>query len=200
MKKIITETLLENLKSDTREIILRTSQLLTKDPELLLQQPGEGRWSIAQIIEHLNSYGRYYLPLIERSLANANAAPNQFFIPGWLGNYFTRSMLPKKQGQVTNKMKAPKNHRPPTDINSKIVLEEFLTQEHLLLSMLDKAAATDLEKIKIPISISRFIKINLGDTFSFLIAHHQRHFVQVRNTLEAVSYSRRSETIMIGGF
>jgi hypothetical protein len=200
MKKIILAKLLDNLQADTREIILQTNRLLTKDPELLLQQPGEGKWSIAQIIEHLNSYGRYYLPLIEKSLTNVKATPTQFFTPGWLGNYFAKSMLPNKQGYVTNKMKAPKNHRPAIDIDSRMVINEFLAQGQLLLRLLDKAGTTDLEKIKIPISISRFIKINLGDTFRFLIAHHQRHFVQLRNTWEAVSLSRRNETIMVAGF
>ena len=194
-----TAKLLENLQTDTREIILQTSQLLTKDPELLLQQPGQDRWSIAQVIEHLNSYGRYYLPLIEKSLVTAKDTPSKFFTPGWLGNYFAKSMLPNIQGYVTNKMKAPKSHRPSIDIDSRVVLEEFLKQQQFLLGLLDKAGNTDLEKLKIPISISRFIKINLGDTFRFLIAHHQRHFVQVKNTLEVIAHSRRNETIMVAG-
>jgi hypothetical protein len=29
--------------------------------------------------------------------------------------------------------------------------------------------------------------LKLGDTFRFIIAHEQRHFVQIRNTLEAVT-------------
>jgi uncharacterized damage-inducible protein DinB len=38
----------------------------------------------------------------------------------------------------------------------------------------------------VPISIAKFIKIRLGDTFRFLIAHQQRHFAQVANTLKAL--------------
>ncbi|WP_315818041.1 DinB family protein [Paraflavitalea speifideaquila] len=33
----------------------------------MLQQPAAGKWSVAQAIEHLNSYGRYYLPLMQKA-------------------------------------------------------------------------------------------------------------------------------------
>jgi DinB superfamily len=188
MKNIKAADLIERLKTDTRQIILQTNYLLQKDPGILLQQPEAGKWSVVQTIEHLNSYGRYYLPLIQKALIDPPAASGDSYSPGWLGDYFTKSMLPKANGQVTNKMQSPKDHRPSNDIDSKTVLEEFLKQEHLLLELLDKSSKSNLEKIKIPISISRFVKIRLGDTFRFLIAHHQRHFVQVQNTLKSVDH------------
>jgi hypothetical protein len=186
MKRIKVADLIENLKTDTRGFILQTNYLLQKNPDLLQQQPQVNKWSVAQVIEHLNSYGRYYLPLIEESLIDPLPPSVGLYSPGWLGDYFTKSMLPKNDGQISNKMQSPKNHRPSKEIDSKVAINEFLKQEYHLLQLLDKAANTNLEKIKIPISISRFIKIKLGDTFRFLIAHHQRHFVQIQNTLKAL--------------
>ena len=193
MKKINKTSLLERLKNDSRQIILQTNYLLQEDPEILLLQPGEGRWSVTQVIEHLNSYGRYYLPHIQTSLTSVKQSTKEVYSPGFLGDYFTKSMLPKSNGQVTNKMQAPKAHRPPIDIDSSVVLDEFLKQEHELLECLDKAAIADLQKIRIPISLTRFIKLQLGDTFRFLIAHHQRHFVQVQNTLKQVKAFKTKE-------
>ena len=198
MKKIKTIDLLEGLRTDTRQIILQTNHLLREDPETLLQQPAEGKWSVAQVIEHLNSYGRYYLPLVEVSVSARKFPPNEFYRPGWLGDYFTNAMKPKINGQITNKMQAPKSHRPSRDIGNDIVLKEFLEQERLLLGLLDKAEGVNLEKSRIPISISRFIKLQLGDTFRFLVAHHQRHFVQVNNTLKAVKQSQ-SDSLRLHG-
>lgn len=184
MKKIRTVELLENLKTDTRQIVLQSNRLLHEDPEVLVQTPGETRWSVTQVIEHLNSYGRYYLPLIQEALNNRKFLPNEFYKPGWLGDYFTNSMLPKKDGQIKNKMQAPKGHRPTHDLDNDTVLKEFIEQEHLLLELLEQATSTNLERVRVPISISRFIKLQLGDTIRFLIAHHQRHFVQVQKTLQ----------------
>ena len=186
MKKTKSIELLEQLEADTRQVILQTNYLLKQDPELLTMQPGEGKWSIAQIIEHLNSYGRYYLPLIENSIAKNNYKAKEFFTPGLLGDYFTKSMQPKSDGRVSNKMQTPKDHRPSPDIDSKKVIDEFLKQEYLLLELLEKAKNKDIARVRIPISIAKFIRIKPGDTFRFLIAHHQRHFVQIKNTGEDI--------------
>ena len=186
MKRMQSSQLLDQLETDTKQIILTLHYLLQEDPGVLVQQPATGKWSVAQVVEHLNSYGRYYLPLIQQALNNSSYTANTSFTPGWLGDYFTKSMLPKEDGHISNKMQAPRDHRPSPHVDSFTVLHEFMAQEKLLLELLHQARTTDLNKIRIPISIARFIKLKLGDTFRFLIAHHQRHFVQVNNTLNAV--------------
>lgn len=40
-------------------------------PAKLLRQPAENKWSLAQCLEHLNSYGRYYLLEIEKAIETA---------------------------------------------------------------------------------------------------------------------------------
>jgi hypothetical protein len=182
MKSIDKNQLLDRLENETRQIILQTNYLLQQDPEFLLQQPEAGKWSVAQVVEHLNSYGRYYLPLLQQALEKARPSTSSAYKPGWLGEYFTNMMLPK-DGAVQNRMKAFKNHRPSPDIDSKKVLDEFLQQEQLLLQLLAKSRNADISRIRIPVSIAPVIKIKAGDTLRFIIAHHQRHFVQIENTL-----------------
>ena len=62
-------------------------------------------------------------------------------------------------------------------------IQEFEQQEVWLLQLLDKAGEVNINRIRIPISIAPFIKLKIGDVFGFIIAHHQRHFVQIENTL-----------------
>lgn len=192
MKKLNSINTLELLENDTRQIILTLRQLQQQDPEVLLQSPAPGKWSVVQVIEHLNTYGRYYLPKIRKALAASKDQYEPFYTPGWFGNYFTNSMLPGKNGTIKNKMKTFKNHRPPADLDSLPVLNEFLKQEEELLHLLSEAKTANIGKIRIPISIASFIKLKLGDTFRFLIAHHQRHFVQISNTLAALSLPHSS--------
>jgi hypothetical protein len=185
MKKTNSNQLLDILENETRQIILRTNYLLQEDPEHLLQQPSPGKWSVAQVIEHLNTYGRYYLPLLEKALAKAPAAKSRDYKPGILGAYFTKMMLPKN-GAVENHMKAFKSYRPSPDIDSKKVLDEFLQQEQRLLQLLDQGRTADIAAVRVPVSIVPFIRLKAGDAFRFIVAHHQRHFVQADNTLRAV--------------
>jgi hypothetical protein len=186
MKKLNSSDVLELLENDTRQIILKLHQLQQQDPEILLQVPAPGRWSVVQNIEHLNTYGRYYLPKIKKAIAESTAKYEPFYKPGFLGNYFANSMLPDKNGVIKNKMKAFKNHIPDVDLDSHTVLNEFLQQQEELLLLLEKAKQVHLGKIHIPISIASFIKLKLGDLFRFFIAHHQRHFVQINNILTAL--------------
>ena len=185
MKKYKSIEILEQLQADTRQLILTANYLQTIDPGLLLQEPAPGKWSVIQVLEHLNSYGRYYLLAIERSLEKDKPAV-EVFRPGWLGNYFTKLMKPGEDGTITNKMQSPKDHRPSKYLDVFPVLTTFLEQQHYLLELLEQAKSKNISSIRTPISISRLIRLKLGDTFRFLIAHEQRHFVQIDNTLAMV--------------
>jgi len=185
MKKYKSIELLEQLQADTRQLILTANYLRSIDPGLLLQEPAPGKWSVIQVLEHLNSYGRYYLLAIERSMQKDKPAVHAFK-PGWLGNYFTKLMKPGENGAIGNKMQSPKDHRPAKYLDVLPVLTTFIEQQHYLLDLLESAKSKNIGSIRIPISISRIIRLKLGDTFRFLVAHEQRHFVQVENTLAMI--------------
>jgi DinB superfamily len=185
MKKYKSIEILEQLQADARQLILTANYLRTIDPGLLLQEPAPGKWSVIQVLEHLNSYGRYYLLAIERSLKSDKAAV-EVFRSGWLGNYFTKLMTPAEDGTIANKMQSPKDHRPAKYLDVFPVLTTFLEQQQYLLELLEQAKSKNISKIRTPVSISRLIRLKLGDTFRFVVAHQQRHFVQIDNTLAMV--------------
>ncbi len=185
MKKCKSLDLLEQLQADTRQLILQANYLKTTDPGILLQEPAAGKWSVIQVLEHLNSYGNYYLLAIERSLKQDKPA-NDLFKPGWLGDYFTKLMKPGENGVIAHKMQSPKDHRPHRYPDAFPVLTTFLEQQQYLLELLESAKKKNIGSIRTPVSISKFIKLKVGDVFRFLIAHEQRHFVQIENTLASV--------------
>ncbi|WP_421830623.1 DinB family protein [Larkinella sp.] len=176
--------LLDQLARETQTLV---EQVLTEFSPLsvdeLNRQPAPDRWSIAQCLEHLNSYGHYYLPQLETAVLKGETGsirPTSTFRSGWLGNYFANSMRPKTDGSIALKMKAVKEHTPVSDLNASAVLAVFLEQQHALLELLERAKQVNIQKLRIPISIARFIRLSVGDTFRFLIAHEQRHVLQAR--------------------
>ncbi len=80
-------------------------------------------------------------------------------------------------------MNALKKHRPAADLYTKLVMDDFLEQQQRLLGLLERAKQKDIGAIRTSISISPFIKLKVGDTFRFFVAHEQRHFLQIANTL-----------------
>jgi uncharacterized damage-inducible protein DinB len=181
--KYNSNALLEQLQSDVREMILKAGQLEHSPTSILEKQPSPGKWSVAQVFEHLNIYSRYYISAIEQRIHLNQSGPHVDFTPGWLGNYFTNIMKPGADHSIPKKMKAPKNAIPAAQPNAKLMLEEFINHQHHLLNLLQLAKTADLSSLRIPTSLSKFITMKLGDTLRFFVAHEQRHFVQINEIL-----------------
>lgn len=192
------QALLRQLQQQTEHLIdIAISQWQMIPHTTFARKPGAGKWSANECLQHLNSYGRYYLPAIEQAIHQAmkkQQQPAKQFAAGWLGHYFTQMMLPNTNGKGAKKMKAPKSSQPISILESHAVISEFIDQQEKLLQLLDAAAKVDLNKVRIPISISKLIKLKLGDTFNFIIAHQNRHVLQAQRALNV------KEKSPIGGF
>jgi len=186
MKTIKSSLLLDNLMEQNRAIILQAEQLKHLPVEALEKAPSQDAWSVAQVLEHLNIYCRYYLDAIENKLHHNQTSTAVYFSPGWLGNYFTKLMQPGNNGLIKKKMKSPANAQPAIAPDAKEMLDEFIRHQHRLLNLVQIARQHDLNKNRIPISISKLIALKLGDTFRFVTAHQQRHFIQIHNTMELI--------------
>jgi hypothetical protein len=168
-------------RSTEANLLAATSSFQNLTSEELLKPSSVGGWSIAQCLYHLNSYGHFYLPHFKTGLASNNGnAGSEKFTSSWLGNYFTRMMNPETGKK---KYKAFKNHVPPAILNAHSVVAEFIEQQETLLRYLNQARQVNMNTIRIPLSISRWITFKLGDAFRFLIAHTERHILQAKRNL-----------------
>lgn len=169
-------------------------------PEMLGREPetrasNSGAWSVAQCLEHLNIYGRYYLPAIEKAIQEAKqrgSKPAASFNCGWLGAYFAKIMSPEQDGSLKIKMKSPKNAVPSANPDPSAMLAEFIDQQEILLKLLTAAATVNLNQVRIPISIAPWIRLKLGDTFLFFTAHIQRHLLQAERALNVEKPARQT--------
>lgn len=182
MSAITSRELLNRLEKQTEQHIQQAiGHWQNMDGALLLAPAADGGWSIAQCLDHLNSYSRYYLPTMRNAMAS-HQGHSGIYRPTWLGNFFTK-MLDPDTGK--RKSKTFKKYDPPRALDPQAVVAEFIRQQEELLLLLRAAAQKDLNAIMIPTSLSRFIRMNLGDTFRFFIAHNERHVRQaLRNRAE----------------
>ena len=81
-------------------------------------------------------------------------------------------------------MQAPKNAVPPTQLNPQTVVTEFIEQQEQLLQLIEQARTVNLGSIRIPISLTKWIRLKLGDTFLFVVAHLERHILQAERALK----------------
>ncbi|MDF1697184.1 MAG: DinB family protein [Saprospiraceae bacterium] len=182
MKKEARNTLLDRLETELdRQINLVVDQFQNLDDSLLNKQSEGGGWSVAQNLEHLNFYFNYYNPAIKRALQKAIEDKNaNTFHSGWLGSYFSKSM----DYRTNKKVKAFSDYIPQEQLDSARVIQDFIQNEEDLLQLIRKAKNYNLTKIRLPISLSKWITMRLGDVFQFVLLHNERHLVQAQSRLE----------------
>ena len=174
--KIQQSKLLQELRNETAKAKLQLEEFKTYSTKKLNYKPSSYEWSILECIEHLNLYSKFYLPEIEKSLTNAKTENNLLFKSSFLGNYFVNMIKASniKKIKTTKQMDV-------TGSNLNIsTIHKFITQLEWLDSLLIKAENVDLIKVKTPISLTKLIKLRLGDTLRVLIYHNERHIIQAK--------------------
>ncbi len=186
--------LIETLKDTVSKVDLRIRQIGEFPIDQLNYREREDSWSVLECIEHLNRYGRFYIPEITNRLkvyharTRTDGAKKYYFKSGLLGGYFLKSMLPKEN---LKKMATFQSMNPIHSQLDLSVIKEFLDQLEELSQLLNQINGNELSKIRTSISITTLIKLKLGDTFQFVINHILRHLVQVENCIKSSTLDKK---------
>lgn len=186
MKATNTE-LIDDLIERTQSNMNRVQELSKLTDQQLNWKPNAEKWSVLECIEHLNRYAKFYNPEITARLKNATPLKSGGFKSSWLGEYFAQSMLPKEN---LNKMKTFTVMNPNQAKLDRSMLDKFLNYQKELLELLSTSRSVDLKRTKTSISISKIIKLRLGDTYRVLIYHNQRHILQAEKVVSMVDENR----------
>lgn len=177
-------TLIAELTQMTQDHLKAVEALLSIEDTRLNWREAKGSWSVLECLEHLNRYGDFYLPEIDKRMKKGSQKQPDVFRPGWLGDYFAKSMLPKEK---LNKMKTFRKMNPAGSQLDQTVIAKFKTQLEEMLQLLEAAKAVDLSRTKTGITISNWLKLRLGDTFRVVIYHNERHMVQLQRVLKSAA-------------
>lgn len=175
---IITKELITELLEKTRMNIHKVESLKKLSEKELNYKESSGEWSILECIEHLNIYGDFYNPAIKESIQKTTTTSSKIFKSGVLGNYFVNLIAPKEK---LNKMKTLKENNPLGSCLDIDVINRFINQQKEYLELIEQSKNINLTKTKTAISITKLIKLRLGDTLRFITAHNERHMLQAEN-------------------
>ncbi|MDN5204923.1 DinB family protein [Fulvivirgaceae bacterium BMA10] len=192
--RIDQDQLIEKLLDLTRQAKDSTNKFKELQPATVSFRPSPNEWSILECLEHLNLYGDYYLPEIETQLLKSEAIEETpYFKSGILGDYFVSAV----KADNGKKMKALKYMDPSNLELSITTIDRFLKQLNTLESLLEQSRKVNLSKVKTAVTLSRFIKIRLGDTLRFLVYHNERHIVQAERVLKKISSEQREDNSLL---
>jgi hypothetical protein len=187
MSIIRTEELLRELTSITelnKQTIEEHVSKLSK--EQLNWKKDNISWSIIETLAHLNEFASYYNEIISQKIDKTRfREPRVTFVSSPLGRSAWISMKLGNAQNVKRKLRSQKLYNPV--FNREIELEnstkKFIDHQIDLLNILSKAGQVNLRKVRIPTSISKLIRLKLGDALMFVIYHNQRHVRQVLNVI-----------------
>jgi uncharacterized damage-inducible protein DinB len=153
----------------------------------------ENSWSILEIFAHLNHYAKYYHSTFKNKIVNTRfTKPSENFISSPLGRSAWKSMKLGNANNIKRKFKAPKSYNPiinPTLVKGNDI-EMFENNLAELNELITLSQNVNLRKVKIAISVSKIIRLKLGDALLFVVYHNQRHIQQALNLLNNLNFPK----------
>jgi hypothetical protein len=146
--------------------------------------PAEGKWSIAQNIEHLAVINRLYSGAIAAALAGAAAGKrrDQPLLGGWLSRWLAREMEPP----VRKQYRAPKSSLPSARINKQDLITEFLAAQEVVRRLIDDCWAVDINRTRFQNPFVKLLRFHVSGGLLILMAHLRRHIWQAEQIATTV--------------
>ncbi|MEX0967281.1 MAG: DinB family protein [Bacteroidia bacterium] len=160
----------------------RVARLADLTAEELNWKPAPGAWSIGQCLSHLITAHALYVDKLEKVISNGwsrnKIEKKRKFRPGWFGKWFIKKVGPEINGTV----KSPKYFLPKDSVD-KTIIGEFLRQQDQIIALVRKADGLNLNKNRIASPVTKFLRFKLGDGFSVIEVHEERHLNQAERVL-----------------
>jgi hypothetical protein len=129
----------------------------------------------------LARYNRYYNNELQKAIANAPSGES-LNRSSWLGRKFIAMMSPdNRKKQTTLKRLNPINSR--LDV---LLLDEFISHQHELLTLIATCSSKSIDKHTIPVEFFKLLRIQFLDALEFVVVHEQRHVLQMQGVLEKI--------------
>ncbi|MEM1218711.1 MAG: DinB family protein [Bacteroidota bacterium] len=168
---------------DYQQMLEAQTQLVkdwkSQSEDALCWKPGPQSWSVLECLAHLNRYATYYLPRLEKAVAETPGKGWAAFKSGTLGGYFVRSIQPgSKPLKTPNKL----------DFNgedlTKAELDTFLANQAKYQTLASQLDRVNLRRNKIVIEVLPILRMKIGDAFLFNLYHQERHLLQASQVLK----------------
>ncbi len=150
------------------------------NPAQLNWKPDQKSWSIAQCFDHIIVSDQQYFNSIKKAIEQTVAGrltEKKPYRAGWTGRIFIYAQKP----DTVLKFKTPPIFKPSERTEGKKMLEDFIRHEQELLVLIKKCDGWDLNRVKIISPVNSFFKFSLGECFSILVTHQERHLLEAQS-------------------
>jgi hypothetical protein len=144
-------------------------------PSAWSRRPAPGRWSIAECVAHLNLTGAAFVPLLDRALVGAPAAParGRFRrdLAGWL--LWRMTGPPARIRVKTSAPFVPQATTAPGEL-----VAEFDRRQAEQIALVRRADGLPLDRLRITSPFNTRVRYNVYAALTILPRHQHRHLWQ----------------------
>jgi hypothetical protein len=145
-------------------------------PDQMSWRPPAGGWTLAQVIEHIVIAADSYLTPIRRLIFRPGAPvthPDRAeWAPTWTGAKLVNAL------RSARRLPTPRIHRVDGEPRPDIV-RAFLGRQETTVTLMRAAADLDWNRLRFRSPVTWLIRLNLGDGFTVIVVHAQRHAQQM---------------------
>ena len=181
----------ENQIQRVNEIITKVQAIQKLPISTLTQRPDPKKWSVIEVVGHMNSAYRLYEERINQLLHQLpNKQVNGDNFKAGRKNALFINLITPRGTERPMKMKTMKRFEPifkVEDLDTQkvaAVFQQFFTyQEHIKkASQESRKKKTDAGKLVS--AIGPLVKFHLPEALEFIIGHEERHIVQIEEVLQ----------------
>lgn len=187
--------LLSEIKGITRaNIEVTRKKFFHLSDEQKKWRPSTESWNLLEIFAHLNEYTRFYnSTFLKKIQATKFRSPNENFVSSPLGRSAWSSMKLGNAKNIKRKFRALRTFNPT--FNTKLIqendIQRFCELQQDFEVIIDAAAEVNIRKAKVYTSMSKIIKLRLGDALLFATYHNERHLQQALNILSNKQFPKK---------
>ena len=189
MEALDTRILIIDLQSTLRKQLKRCEELRRLPLEMLQCRPDPKRWSVLEVIEHMNLSSGHYYDRLQQIYADENS-PLRFrttFTPGFWGKRMLNTMQPEADGTIPWKMPTIRKFEPHVARGEALrPIDDLIAMLNGFMGLLERARTRGLEGEKVVSTLGPILRFKAGDAFRFPVAHQERHMLQIERTLKEV--------------
>jgi hypothetical protein len=153
--------------------------------------PPGAAWSVGQVFEHLCVANDDYLVVLRRALSDASrthpaASAETSWRSSFAGGILARSMMSPR------KLRAPKAWVPAPHPRPNVIAE-FLARQREIVQLIERSSSLEWRRIRLASPVSSLVRMNVGDAFTILVRHAERHFRQIDERLAAFAAERSGQ-------
>jgi DinB family protein len=179
---------LDELFQVEREVRVDLGKL---SPEQFNWRPAEGKWSVAECIDHLAVTTGLMLekakPVLEKARADGKTGQGPYRY-GMLGGWFVKMM--EQPGK--RPMPSPRNFAPGSDLVKAEVLARYAAVMKGFAQAIESSYDLPLDQLKAGSAAERggWLKFGVAAWYAASLAHHRRHVAQARRVMGTPEFPR----------